>query len=218
MKVGELIQRFRLQADDAEGREFWTDEELVGYLNDAVQEACERAKLIQDRMILSVTPGQPACELHPSVFAVERVTLTGRPLHNTSTEELDCSHPGWETRTGQPQCFVFEQANAAPAAQLRLVPMPHQAMQLVATVYRGALVPLSLANLNAEPEINARLHPHLLHWMHHSAFQKLDAEVFDAGRSASSLVLFEQAFGQRPDANVQRKQRERRAHVVRFRW
>ena len=47
---------------------------------------------------------------------------------------------------------------------------------------------------------------------------KQDAEVFDTSKAATSLALFVQSFGERPDANVQRKQRDRRPPVVQCNW
>lgn len=218
MNVGELIQLFRRQADDADGRQFWSDQELVGYLNEAVQEACERAKLIEDRAEATLTPGQSTCSLDPSVFEVKRVTHAGRRLEESSVEELDRTYGQWESRTGRPRYFLLIQANASQPAQLRFVPTPHEGMVIEATVVRGALTPLSATALDDEPEINARLHTRLLDWVLHRAFMKPDAEVFDAQRSATALAMFEQAFGRRPDANVQRKQRDRRPPIVRSHW
>lgn len=218
MNVGELIRLFRHQADDTEGPNFWTDEEIVGYLNDAVQEACERAKLIEERAEAALAPGQSTCSLDSSVFEVKRVAYAGRPLDESNVEDMDCTYSNWESLTGRPRHYIFIQANAARPAQLRFVPIPNESMAVEATVIRGALAPLSAADLNAEPEINARFHVRLLDWVAHRAFMKPDAEVFDAQRSAACLALFEQAFGQRTDANVQRKHRENRAPVVRCNW
>lgn len=49
MKVEDFIQEFRSTVMDNEVPYFWTSENIVRYLNEAVQEACERAKLIEDR-------------------------------------------------------------------------------------------------------------------------------------------------------------------------
>ncbi len=223
MRVQEFIQRFRETVDDTVKKQFWTDEEVVFHLNEAVQEACERAKLLEDRTTpavcsIALEAGKSTYLLHPSVLEIKRLTLRGRPLHETSVEELDCTHPAWETRQGVPRQFLLEQANGRGMPQLRLVPTPVEAEAIALTVVRGALKPLSADDCRGQPEIHERFHTRLLDWVYHRAYLKQDSEVFNPDKAAVSLALFERSFGARPDANVQRKQRDRRPPVVRFRW
>ena len=49
MKVADFIEEFRGAVKDSVEPFFWSSENIVRYLNEAVQEACERAKLIEDR-------------------------------------------------------------------------------------------------------------------------------------------------------------------------
>ena len=86
------------------------------------------------------------------------------------------------------------------------------------TVFRGALKPLSADLDTAKPEIQERFHERLMDWVLHRAYLKQDAEVFDPNKAAQSLALLVQAFGERPDANVQRKHRDRRPPVVQINW
>lgn len=223
MRVEEIIGRFRRAVDDLEAPHFWTDEDIIGYLNEAVQEACERAKLLEDRTtpaVCSITlePGKSTYALHPSVLEIKRLALRGRPLHETSVEELDCTHPMWETRQGMPRQFLLEQANGRGMPQLRLVPTPVEAETIALTVVRGALKPLSADDCRGQPEIHERFHTRLLDWVYHRAYLKQDSEVFNPDKAAVSLVLFERAFGERPDANVQRKQRDKAPPIIRSSW
>lgn len=219
MKVGDFIARFRAAVFDDQVPTFWSDEEIVSYLNEAVQEACERARLIEDRsMSLELEPGQDTYNLHPSVFEIKRLTFRGRPLDETSVEELDCDAPGWELRSGQPRRFIFEQASGGQPPKVRLIPTPVTAEDAGLTVYRGARKELSANNVSAQPEIPTRFHERLMDWVMHRAYLKQDADTFDPAKAATALALFVQAFGERPDANVQRKHRDRRPPVVRMRW
>lgn len=219
MKVENFITRFRAAVFDDVEPPFWSGEEIVSYLNEAVQEACERAKLIEDRsMPLALVPGQDTYSLHASVFEVKRLTFRGRPLDETSVELLDCDSPGWEARTGQPRCFIFEPASGAQPPKVRLVPTPTTAEAAGLTVYRGALKPLNADLELAKPEIPERFHERLMDWVMHRAYLKQDADTFDPAKAATSLALFVQAFGERPDANVQRKQRDRRPPIVHCNW
>lgn len=217
MKVEDFITRFRAAVFDDAVPPFWSGEEIVSYLNEAVQEACERAKLIEDRSTgLTLAPGQDTYILHPSVFEIKRLAFRGRPLDETSVEALDAECPGWEARTGLPRCFVFEQASGAQPPKVRLVPTPTVAESASITVYRGALKPLSADIDTARPEIPERFHERLLDWVMHRAYLKQDADTFDPNKAAVSLGLFTQSFGDRPDANVQRKLRDKRPPVVRM--
>jgi hypothetical protein len=223
MRVEEIIGRFRRAVDDLKAPHFWSDEDIIGYLNEAVQEACERAKLLEDRTtpaVCSITlePGKSTYPLHPSVLEIKRLTLRGRPLHETSVEELDCTHPAWETRQGVPRQFLLEQANGRGMPQLRLVPTPVEAETIALTVVRGALKPLNADDCRGQPEIHERYHLRLLDWILHRAYLRQDAEVFNETKAAVSLGLFEQAFGERPDANVQRKHRDKAPPIIRSSW
>ena len=109
MTVGDLIKIFRQERLDQAENYHWSDGEIVGYINDAVQEACERAKLNRDSTTdgiadIEVVAGQSLYPLHRSVFEVDSVTLDNRVLCETSIEELGSA---WRTRTGQPSRFVF---------------------------------------------------------------------------------------------------------------
>lgn len=223
MKVEDFITEFRDAVDDHSEPHFWSSEIIVRYLNEAVQEACERAKLIEDRStpaVCSITlqAGESTYLLHPSVFEIKRLSFRGRLLDETSVEELDSESPGWESRRGNPRAFIFEQASGVQPARVRLVPTPTVADTVALTVYRGALKPLSADIDQSKPEIHERFHLRLMDWMLHRAYLKQDADTFDPSKANVSLSLFVQAFGERPDANVQRKLRDRRPPLVAINW
>ncbi len=223
MQVGDFIQEFREAVDDCLEPHFWPDEVIVRYLNEAVQEACERALLIEDRTTpavcsLPVVANQATYNLHPSVLRIKRATLNGGLIDETSVEELDEESSRWETRQGTPRRFIFEPAAGSAVPRLRLVSIPTAAGTVGLTVYRGALKPLAAERPTDVPEIPVRFHLRLLDWMFHRAYLKQDADTFDPNKAAVSLTLFEQEFGARPDANVQRKQADRQPPIVRCVW
>ena len=223
MKVADFITEFRGIVQDNEVPPLWTSENIVRYLNEAVQEACERAKLIEDRSTPTVCSiplqaGVSTYNLHPSVLEIKRLTLNGQKLDETSEEEMDDDSPGWELLSGKPSHFIFEQASGAQPPRVRFVRSPVSAGQVALTVFRGALKPLSADLDSGRPEIHERFHERLMDWVLHRAYLKQDADTFDPNKAAQSLALFVQAFGERPDANVQRKQRDRRPPVVQINW
>ena len=129
MDVSGFIATFRAELSDNETPPLWSDEEIVAYLNEAVQEACERSYLIEDRSTASVcsvalVAGTNTYDLHPSVFQIKRVVFRGRPLDEASVESMDAHWDAWETREGQPRWFIFEQSGGASPARIRLVPTP----------------------------------------------------------------------------------------------
>lgn len=221
MTVEELFEVFRADLQDAVQPYLWSDEELVRYLNSAVQEANERALLTEDRTtpaVCSITlqAGVSTYPLHASVLQLKRVVFNGRPLEETSVEELDADSDNWEARTGTPRCFIFESGVATP--RVRLVPTPSASGALALTVYRGALRPLDAGRPSEKPELPARFHEDLRHWVYRCAYSKPDPDTQDKTRSMEHEALFIRAFGEQPDANVQRKQRDRRQPLVRSSW
>ena len=223
MKVAEFITDFRADLVDNDTPPLWSDADIVRYLNDAVQEANVRAFLTEDRQTpavctITLVPDVSTYQLHPSVFEIKRATLRGRPLDETSVEELDDECPGWENWKGSPRLFIFEQASGARPASIRLVRIPTQADTLSMTVYRGALNPLTAANGTAKPELPERFHERLKDWVYRCAYLKQDADAFDKSKAIEFEASFERSFGARPDANVQRKQRDRRPPIVTINW
>lgn len=223
MNVGDFITAFRTACLDQADPPFWASEEIVGFLNEAVQEACERAKLIEDRSTgtvcaLSIVVGQDTYPLHTSVLEIKRATFSGRLLHETSVEAEDDHSCGWEQREGQPRRYIFEPASGARPPQLRLVPRPNAAGAIALTVCRGALNPIKPGACGEVPELPARYHTRLMHWMMYRAHLKQDADTFDTVKAAEHLALFEQAFGRRDDANVQRKHRDDSPPLVHSSW
>jgi hypothetical protein len=230
MNVEQFIDRFRSVTDDlanslegSGGDTLWSDEEIVGFLTEAVNEVAERALLIEDHTTpavcsIALQAGVGEYALHPSVLKIKRATWNGHPIHETSTEKLDCEHLAWETLAGRPCHFVFTGANT-----LRLYRIPRAedltvAPTLALTVYRTPLQPYSVDNLEEVPEVKTLYHDRLMQWMYRCAYLKKDSETFDSNAAAKHEAAFTASFGQRPDANVQRKRRDKRPPVVRMRF
>lgn len=230
MNVEQFIATFRSVLDDKAnsvggggGDTLWSDEEIVGYLNEAVNEVAERALLIEDHLTpaacsITLQAGVGEYALHPSVLKIKRLTWDGRPLCETSSEELDDEHLAWETLAGRPTQYIHSGSNT-----LRLIRIPRAedlavAATLALTVYRTPLAPYSVSNLSEVPELKVLYHDRLMQWMYRCAYLKKDSETFDANAAAKHEAAFTASFGQRPDANVQRKRRDKRPPVVRMRF
>lgn len=218
MTVEDFIAAFRSDTRDITVPYLWTDEDIVRYLNDAVDEAAERAFLIEDRATpacseITLIPGQATYDLHPSVLRIKRATFDGKPLHISSVEAEDNQGFGWENREGpQPQKFIVN----GQATTITFVPSPTEAGTVSLTVYRTGLTPLTTDADTAEPELKPVYHTRLKDWMYRCAYLKRDAETLNEAKAAEHEAMFERAFGTRPSADTQRKRNDRRPPVVRF--
>lgn len=217
MTLSDLIQAFRLRADDAAEPYLWSDDEVTLYLNEAVTEAAERARLIRDSSTIAVTQiavtvGDMDYPLDGSILAIDRVQLASQPkaLIRQTVEELEKRFPDWRGMVGTPHFFVEDNG------RIRIVPQSPQADTLNLTVYRLPLTPMTKET--DSPEVHAKYHYRLLDWALRCAYLKNDAETLDKAKAADYQALFEQSFGKLPDANVQRKQREHRHSLVKMHW
>lgn len=214
MTLEELIDAFRDRSGDTVTPPLWSDDEVTLFLNEAQNEACERARLILDTTSpevceLYVSAGTSGYDLDPRVLEIRRakLDLATRPLVETSIEELDAQMPGWESKTGTPTHF-FQTSETG----LTLVPKPLAADTLRLRVIRLPLQPM--ADDSDEPEIAAKHHYRMLDWALRCAYLKQDSEALDKQKAADHEAMFAASFGVRPDANVQRKRRDRRTPVV----
>lgn len=216
MTLEEFIAEFRRVRQDEASGYLWSDDEITSYVNDAVNEACERALLIEDRTTTAVctiglTVGESSYPLHDSIVKVKRVVLGGVPLPETSIEAMDAADSFWETREGAPSAYLLE-GNIG----IRFDRMPTTAEDASLTVYRTPLEPLAASS--DIPEIKTLYHPRLMPWVYRCALLKQDSEVFDQNEADKQEAIFIRNFGERPDANVQRKRRDKRPPVVRSNW
>lgn len=216
MNLEELIKVCRARANDAVLPYLWSDEDWILFLNEAEAEAAERAELLLDISTpavcqITVTAGVSTYPMHRSILKIQRAKLDlGRsPLMETSIEELDNASNGWESKSGNPGRF-FQTSDTT----LTLVPTPMAADVLRLRVYRLPIRPM--ADDNDMPEIAARYHYRMLDWALRCAYLKQDSETLDKAKAAEHEAIFVAAFGERPDANVQRKRRDRRPPVVRM--
>ncbi|NMG64369.1 hypothetical protein GPA19_05340 [Azoarcus indigens] len=193
MNLRELVAECRSLARDTAEPYLWETRDWVRWLNEAVTEACVRARLIQDSdgsaTSIALEPGVSAYRLAPEVIDVLQVRLLGerpRPL------------VGWDlTET-----------------HLVLARAPEIAGDLSLTVIRA---PRCAMTRDTDcPEINPRHHPKLLDWALRCAYLKQDADTFDEARALKYEAIFEASFGVRPSADVQRKHRRKSPRVVRM--
>lgn len=213
MKLKDIVAEARSRLDDKAAPYLWSRDELVRWINEAVDEAALRARLIYDESSpltrLTVGPERQTFPLSDRIFMVDRVILdsTGLDLDRTTQPEMDDVLPRWRNHTGTPISFIDEQA------YLRLYPSPAAADAVQLAVWRLSRCPM--LQDEDEPEIAPVHHMHLIEWVRYRAYSRHDSDTEDGKKSAEGLGLFTSIFGERPDANVRRKHRVKRFVTVR---
>ena len=211
MTLQQLIARFRTEANDQTVPYFCSDTDVTDWLNDAVNEACIRARLIHesedtDITLIAVGDTTAVYELHPSLYEIDHISfkITGEtsrlPIRLISTCELDATVTDWRDLEGTPGYAIQSDRT------VRLVPKPNVTGTLQMEGFRVPKAPME--GDDDEPEIHPEHHRHLVQWALHKGFSIPDAEFFDKDRAAIADAKFTQYFGMRPDSDLRRKTRE----------
>ena len=214
MTLAELRALFRVDADDEVIPYLWTDAQVTGWLNEAEEEAAERAGLIPEDFapevcVIAVTAGTASYTTHPAILDITRAAFTptggdALDLYLIDRLELDRIKPDWRTSTEEPAYLIHDDTKA------RIVPTPTVAGVLSIECHRLPLSPME--DDEDSPEIARTHHRRLVHWALHRAFSKPDAEVFDETRAAIGEREFTRYFGIRPDAQTRKDTRANRPH------
>lgn len=227
MTLRELIDAFRVRAKDAIAPYIWDDTDIAFWLNEADKEAALRGQLIHDETTAVDASSIPVCSItlvastasyaiSQNILKIEKVKLSnGTKLTRTSKADLDRGWPTWEAAAaGTPQYWFENGLN-----QITLVPKPSAIDTVSLTVKRLPLTPMTMAAANTDtPEVPERYHYALLDWALHYAYLVPDTDGGDKAQAERFAADFERSFGARPDANVQRKQRDRQPTNVKSSW
>lgn len=221
MTLADLIDIFRERAEDTAQPYLWSDDTLLRFASEAQRQACIRAHLLRDSTTTAICELDVAADatdvgLSPLVLDVLKARLDGiaQPLGITSADQMDADDDQWEARSpAQPTHLVLERNGAGLAGRLWPTPIADVTLRL-----RVIRLPLLAAFTDGDetPEIPTQLHEQLVDWMLHLAYLKKDAETFDPDAAATAAARFTASFGELPDANVRRKQADRRPNVVAF--
>lgn len=192
MNLRALRDKSRSLLGDEAKPYFWSNQWLSDAINEALREACIRARLIEDESSIAssidIEAGVKEYDLHPSVIDVLSATLesTGKPAS------------GW-TLSDRTIRF-FDAPRKDDVLNMRVVRLPMRPMDQDEDC----------------PEIRSAHHEKLLDWVLHKAYLVQDADGFDPQASARHLALFEAEFGAKPTANSIRQQRAKTGRVVKM--
>lgn len=202
----QLIEDCREDLDDEVGPFLWSDELLTKHLNEAVEEACIRARLLvessrADICRIALKAGQAEYLLHPSIIVIRRVVLgdaQGRPLVRTTSAALDGVCRDWRSEAGRPEYLVRDRQSRT----ITLSPIPSEPSELMLTVWRAPAADEVMEGDDDEPVIDAIHHRKLVHWACGRAFMKKDVERSSPQEAAMQMGVFEEYFGPRPTARA----------------
>jgi hypothetical protein len=186
----------------------WDDASINRYLNNAVREACIRARLLKDDAdsqpsfcTIAVIAGQARYSYIPEILVIRSGAIIGGNLPKLwalTAESMDRQEPGWDTNQNassmSPRYMVMDLTQKS----FRLSPTPTVNASLRLRVWRMPLSSELMTGDDIAPVIQIPDPEELLHWAAYEAYLKKDSETFDATRAAQHLAMFEQRFGSRP--------------------
>ena len=221
MNLEQLIQQFRVDADDMQSPPLWESEWIAAWLTEAQDEAAIRGRLLMDDYTpaltqIPVTAGVASYTLHPKLYEIAVIDFIPevgyvQPVYLTSREKLDRDRNGWRNEPAGVPCSAIQ-----TDTRLRLVPVPSVNGTLRLEAYRLPLK--ALVNDNDKPEIHEAHHRHLVHWALHRAFSKPDSEAIDPTRAATAEAAFTRYFGPSPDADLRRSTRHDEVQTNKAFW
>jgi hypothetical protein len=200
MTAAEIITDVRRQVGDTVKPYFRSDELFLADLNEAVREACRRARLIVDSTTpevceLAVNAGDVTVDLDQRIIFVRRVKWRGRalPLRKIRREDLDQQCPGWEDdSSSEPSHYVAGLDSGA----IRPYPTPTVDGYLDLTVVREPMCDIKQAEVaRAEPEIAPRQRRGLGDWLRWRYYSMQDPDVSDPKSADAALASFTAQFG-----------------------
>jgi hypothetical protein len=220
MTLAQLRALYRGLARDEAVPYLASDTLVAGFVNEAVDEAVKRGRLIHDDStpevceitVAEVSGAYPTTyTLHASLYELSSVRLftpadTTEPttIKLVSREWLDANMSDWRESTEEPLYAIQDDST------LRIVPRPQADGLLKLEGYRLPLT--ALAADSDVPAINAAHHRHLVQWVLHRVFGIPDSELFDMGKSAKALAEFERYFGLPVDSDLRRSTRHDTEH------
>ena len=184
----------------------WSDETLTRFFNNAVREACIRARLLKVDAVtdakacrIAVAANQDVVKFDPSILAIRSGIVEGGcdPLYALPAESMDKVEPGWDNGVqvaSRPCYMVMDLAQKS----FRLFPAPSEAIVLRLRAWRVPKDEERMTAKSDEPVIALSDPEELKHWAAHEAYASSDGELQDLQKSAMHLDLFENRFGPRP--------------------
>lgn len=223
MDMADLIKDFRIVTQDKVAPFLFTNDDVMGWMIEAEQEACIRGRLIheadnQQICRIPLVANQANYKLHRTAYEIDYLAYTRpgyarqEPVKLVSREWLDANRRDWRECSGVPEYAVQNDTS------LRLSPTPNMSDGvLLLEAYRLPLRGLC-KDLNSIPEIHIAHHHHLVDWALSRAFALPDSDTLDLGRAKEFEDAFTNYFGLRPDSDLRRITRHDTPHFNVAAW
>jgi len=216
MNLGELEIIFRREMGDTVAPYLWGSAEVAEFATDAVMEAVRRGFQIVDSTTTAIcniayTSATPVVSLDARVIAIRTALVSGQtvPLVRANVAWMEGALPGWRTTTAtRPTVYITDWGSG----KIRLYPQPTASGTVLLTVAREPLLPLTLPT--DVPELPARYHRSLVHWMKYRGYSKDDTEVSNAPQADRAERAFAAEFGERKSARNEKWAAEQSAPMA----
>lgn len=184
----------------------WDDDTLDRFLNNAVREACIRARLLKDDADslpklcqMTFSAGQSRLKYANEILVVRNGMIVGQchKLWALTSESMDRQEPTWETDASTPSTPTYMVMDLAQKT-IRLYPTPDAAGTLRLRVWRTPVESELMKRDDDCPVIALPDAEELRHWAASEAYLVNDHEMRSEEKAATHLALFEQRFGTRP--------------------
>lgn len=193
MNIAGLVSEARSDLlDDAVAPYLWSDVQLTRFVNEAVQEACLRAPLLERVKTLAITSDQADYKLDSSTRQIlfAKLNLGSGSLIQTTESELSLNRgSNWRINTGTPTHYL------RAGSKLRLYPIPTANDTLVIS---ASHIPDD--DFEFEDDIDPAYHKPLLYYIAYKAYLLNDQDAHNPIKAADYLKQFEAIFGIRHTA------------------
>jgi hypothetical protein len=191
MTPSELLAVFRDEMSDTKVPYLWSDDSVIGFLDDAQKQFTRLTDGIPDSTTTAVVDliiaptYTDVLSLHPSILKIRSAYRVGEgtSVEVVNLEDMEPRGMRFDGRVGRVRAIV----TGMDPDKVRLWPFPNQNDTVRLSVFRR---PLTTITDNEALEIPSDHHLGLLKWMKHRAYSVHDAETYDKTKAED----FEQEF------------------------
>lgn len=204
--VESLIKAFREDEKDAVAPYFWSDSQLVRWINEGLTVFAEESRSFYDEdSLITQLPyaiGDDRFSLDPSIMDVVRAWVDGRPeccLTRWATGFGNAFRGGyWLAYNGCSSHFHFN-----PAGVLVLHPKPSESGLIRLLVIRRPLRDIQKGD--CIPDMQPQDRRHLLSYMAYKAYRVSDSEIYDRAASDEHYASFAAACQKALESSILRR-------------
>ena len=192
MTLDELIDRCRDDSGDEAAPYHCSDDDWTKYLNEAEEESCIRARLIEEVVDVAFAAGDDTIAVPERAFSIQSATVSGRKLSLYTLGDLNEILPdGWDEDEGE----VVACARHGNLLRPYRIPVASGTVRL--TAFCTPENPM--VNGSDVPTIHSRYHVKLVDWALRCAYSKQNNELYDKNLADRHEARFEATFGPRPN-------------------